>query len=219
MVTSSAVVGSSAISSAGAQASAMAIITRWRMPPDSLCGYSSTRMCGEGMRTRSSMSMAAVRAAEADSPRWRISASPIWSPTVKLGLSEVIGSWKIMASRLPRRSCICRSGSEPSSRPSKATEPDTRAPALGSSRMMDERGHALAAAGLADDAERTPGRQREAHARYGLRDGAAIALEDDTQVLDREQRRTASLISLRDRARDQRLEPAAVDQPRGILAR
>ena len=38
MVTSSAVVGSSAMSSAGAQASAMAIITRWRMPPDSLCG-------------------------------------------------------------------------------------------------------------------------------------------------------------------------------------
>jgi hypothetical protein len=38
MVTSSAVVGSSAISSFGPQASAMAIIARWRMPPDSLCG-------------------------------------------------------------------------------------------------------------------------------------------------------------------------------------
>jgi len=34
MVTSSAVVGSSAISSAGLQDSAMAIIARWRMPPD-----------------------------------------------------------------------------------------------------------------------------------------------------------------------------------------
>ena len=34
MVTSSAVVGSSAISSFGSQASAMAIITRWRIPPD-----------------------------------------------------------------------------------------------------------------------------------------------------------------------------------------
>ncbi len=34
-VTSSAVVGSSAISRSGEQASAMAIITRWRMPPDS----------------------------------------------------------------------------------------------------------------------------------------------------------------------------------------
>ena len=37
-VTSSAVVGSSAISTAGSQASAMAIITRWRMPPDIWCG-------------------------------------------------------------------------------------------------------------------------------------------------------------------------------------
>ncbi len=38
MVTSSAVVGSSAISSLGSQASAIAIIARWRMPPDSWCG-------------------------------------------------------------------------------------------------------------------------------------------------------------------------------------
>ncbi len=38
MVTSSAVVGSSAISSLGWQASAMAIITRWRMPPESWWG-------------------------------------------------------------------------------------------------------------------------------------------------------------------------------------
>ena len=35
MLTSSAVVGSSARSSAGRQASAMAIMTRWRMPPES----------------------------------------------------------------------------------------------------------------------------------------------------------------------------------------
>jgi hypothetical protein len=38
MVTSSAVVGSSAISSRGWQATAIAIITRWFMPPDSWCG-------------------------------------------------------------------------------------------------------------------------------------------------------------------------------------
>ena len=37
-VTSSAVVGSSAISRSGWQASAIAIITRWRMPPESWCG-------------------------------------------------------------------------------------------------------------------------------------------------------------------------------------
>jgi hypothetical protein len=38
MVTSSAVVGSSAISSLGLQLIAMAIITRWRMPPENWCG-------------------------------------------------------------------------------------------------------------------------------------------------------------------------------------
>ena len=38
IVTSSAVVGSSAIRSDGLQDSAMAIITRWRMPPENWCG-------------------------------------------------------------------------------------------------------------------------------------------------------------------------------------
>ena len=37
-VTSSAVVGSSAISSFGSFASAIAIIARWRMPPENSCG-------------------------------------------------------------------------------------------------------------------------------------------------------------------------------------
>ena len=38
MVTSSAVVGSSAMTSFGLQASAIAIMTRWRMPPENWCG-------------------------------------------------------------------------------------------------------------------------------------------------------------------------------------
>ncbi len=38
IVTSSAVVGSSAIRMRGSQASAIAIIARWRMPPDISCG-------------------------------------------------------------------------------------------------------------------------------------------------------------------------------------
>ncbi len=37
-VTSSAVVGSSAMISAGSRASAMAIMMRWRMPPENWCG-------------------------------------------------------------------------------------------------------------------------------------------------------------------------------------
>jgi len=38
MVTSKAVVGSSAMRMSGSQASAMAIMTRWRMPPENWCG-------------------------------------------------------------------------------------------------------------------------------------------------------------------------------------
>ena len=52
IVTSSAVVGSSAMSSAGFVERAMAIITRWRMPPDSWWGYSFARRLASGMPTR-----------------------------------------------------------------------------------------------------------------------------------------------------------------------
>ena len=57
-VTSRAVVGSSANSSLGPQASATAIITRWRMPPDSSCGYCDRRCSGSGMPTDRSRAMA-----------------------------------------------------------------------------------------------------------------------------------------------------------------
>ena len=63
-VTSRAVVGSSANSRVGPQASAMAIITRWRMPPDSSWGYWPSRRSGSGMRTsRSSRSAVSPRCA------------------------------------------------------------------------------------------------------------------------------------------------------------
>jgi len=51
VVTSSAVVASSAMSSRGRQASAIAIMTRCRIPPESWCGYSPRRRSGSGMRT------------------------------------------------------------------------------------------------------------------------------------------------------------------------
>ncbi len=138
MVTSSAVVGSSAISNWGSHASAMAIITRWRMPPDSLCGYSSMRRSGEGMRTRRSISIACARAASALTSRCARMPSISWSPMVKAGLSEVIGSWKIIAMRLPRRARISSGVSVARSLPSKRTVPALMRPwPLGSRPMMD----------------------------------------------------------------------------------
>ena len=54
MVTSSAVVGSSAMISEGPHISAMAIITRWRSPPESWCGYCPSRLAAAVMPTLSS---------------------------------------------------------------------------------------------------------------------------------------------------------------------
>ena len=69
-VTSSAVVGSSAISSLGLQAKAMAMVTRWRIPPDSWWGYSLSRLRGSGMPTCTMSSMARSMASFLDAWRW-----------------------------------------------------------------------------------------------------------------------------------------------------
>ena len=66
IVTSSAVVGSSAISRSGLHASAIAIITRCRMPPESWCGYASTRSSGDGMPTSLNIAIAISRASARD---------------------------------------------------------------------------------------------------------------------------------------------------------
>ena len=89
----------------------MAIITRWRIPPDISCGYWSIRLLASGIRTRSSISSVRVRAWARFMPRCRRSASPIWLPTVYTGFRLVSGSWKIIEMRSPRMSRICGSGS------------------------------------------------------------------------------------------------------------
>ena len=62
IVTSSAVVGSSAIRMAGLHDSAIAIIARCRIPPENWCGKSSTRDSGFGIPTCFSSSTARRRA-------------------------------------------------------------------------------------------------------------------------------------------------------------
>ena len=102
IVTSSAVVGSSAMSSAGSHINAMAIIARWRKPPDNSKGYMVAARTGSGNPTRPSISSVRSRSSARDTCLWIRSTSPIWLPIVWSGDSEVIGSWKIMAMRLPR---------------------------------------------------------------------------------------------------------------------
>ena len=69
-VTSSAVVGSSAMSRRGSLMTAIAITTRWRMPPENSCGYWSARRAGCGMPTSSSTSTARERATRRDTSWW-----------------------------------------------------------------------------------------------------------------------------------------------------
>ena len=82
MVTSSAVVGSSAMITSGSLAIAMAIIARCRMPPENSCGNARARHRGLGMPTRSSSSTARFVAAALETSWWTCIASAIWSPIV-----------------------------------------------------------------------------------------------------------------------------------------
>ena len=139
IVTSSAVVGSSAINSAGRHASAIAIIARWRMPPESWCGYSERPPLGFGNPDQ-------AQHLDGLGPglllrligRCRRTASVIWSPIRITGLSEVIGSWKIIEMRLPRIARICASSRPSRSVPSSITEPPTILPGGSGTRRMIE---------------------------------------------------------------------------------
>ncbi len=116
----------------------MAIIARWRIPPDSWCGYSSARRSGTGILTRRSISTAWVHACFRVIGRCRRTASVIWSPIRITGLSEVIGSWKIIEMRFPRIWRISVSSRPRRSVPSSTMEPPTILPGgLGTRRMTE----------------------------------------------------------------------------------
>ena len=191
MVTSSAVVGSSAISSLGLQARPMAIITRWRMPPDSWCGYWLRRLSGSVMPTSVSSSIARARAAASSMPRWMVSGSVICSPIFSTGLSEVIGSWKIMAMSRPR---MRRISSSDEVQQLAAVEAD-RSLGAGRARRQQphdgERRYRLAGARLADDGHHLAGVDRIAQ----VLDRAHRAVgghELHVEVLDLDQGRVRS---------------------------
>jgi hypothetical protein len=78
MVTSRAVVGSSAINSGGSIINAMAMLARWRIPPLNWCGNWRTRSSGSGMPTRRMMSTATRRFSAALRSDRRYWMSAIW---------------------------------------------------------------------------------------------------------------------------------------------
>ena len=93
----------------GLQASAMAIMMRWRMPPESSCGNISQTPSALAMPTICTASMVRWRISSGvlPSPSCRAMTSSTWSPMRKTGLSDVMGSWKIIEIMLPRRCCMC----------------------------------------------------------------------------------------------------------------
>src|SRR4029453_3882144 len=124
IVTSSAVVGSSAIRSFGLQASAL---PRTPRPPPAPPPRARVP------RTRSSSSAARAPASFLLMSKCVSSGSLIWRPIVSTGFRLVIGSWKIIAICLPLSPRISRSFSLSRSRPSKRAVPERTRPARGSS--------------------------------------------------------------------------------------
>ena len=85
-VTSRPVVGSSATSTSGPAAMAQAIITRWRMPPDSWLGCCFSTISGRRMRTTSRSSLARAGMLPAFASGLCAIASASCAPTVITGL-------------------------------------------------------------------------------------------------------------------------------------
>ena len=84
----------------------MAIMARCRMPPENSWGYCLARSSGLGMFTIFRYLMASSLASLEESFLWCLMASTICLPTCLVGFKQVIGSWKIIETSLPRRRCI-----------------------------------------------------------------------------------------------------------------
>ena len=185
-VTSSAVVGSSAISSLGSLASAIAIIARWRMPPENSCGYWSTRLRGSGIPTSSSSSIARSRATPLD--------------TLAVSVDRLGDLAADLVERMQRRQRILEDhrdvvAADPAEllagerQQVGALEQDLARHAAGAAVGQPhrrQRGDGLARAGLADDPQRRGGGNRVGDSVDGM-DDAVVGVELDPQVLDVEQ--------------------------------
>ncbi len=174
-VTSSAVVGSSAISSCGPHISAMAIITRCRSPPESWCG-------NWPMRSRRGDADAAQQRGRAVHGR-ALAAGAV--PAPGLGQLRADGVGRVEAGhRLledHRHPVAAQPGQGAAGRHRRAVEPQgARGPRAARQQAHDgQRGERLAGAGLADQAVRLPRlhRQRDAAHRLGAREGDAQAVD------------------------------------------
>src|SRR6266849_6540373 len=132
-MTSKAVTGSSAITSFGLQARAIAIITRWRMPPENSWGKSRRR--SRLIPTSSRSSPTRFIASSSSTFSWRMIGSAICRPMLRTGLSEFIAPWKMIEMSFHRIRWIDSSDSLTRFRPLNRISPLTILPLYGSRRM------------------------------------------------------------------------------------
>ena len=130
MVTSNAVVGSSAMRIFGLHTSAMAIMTLWRWPPESWKGYSFIMRSTLGTPVSFSISTALSQASCLLMLLCIRIHSVIWSPIFMTGFRLVIGSWKIMEIFSPRIFLRSSSSSFVKSRPSNRISPSATFPVV-----------------------------------------------------------------------------------------
>ena len=164
----------------------MAIITRWRMPPDSWCGYSSSFVARRGdADARQQLDGPLPGLSPPETTPWRSKVSPICPPIVSTGFSAVIGSWKIMLMRRAAEALHAASRQlRAEARPSKSMRSAVTC-RDGRQQAHDRlRRDALAAAGFADDAEHLSITQFECDS---VNDGQSA--ERDRQAGDFKQRR------------------------------
>ena len=93
--TSSAETGSSQTIRLGSSTSARAMAMRWHWPPENSCGLLFQTRSGSSPTASITARTRRVRSAASDTPD-TISGSAMISATLRRGLSEAIGSWKII---------------------------------------------------------------------------------------------------------------------------
>ena len=187
MVTSSAVVGSSAMSRRGLHAMAIAIMTRWFMPPESWCGIVGQPARGRGdadllqqlhraraRRLAVEREMQAQRLLELEAD----GEARIEAGGRLLEDHRDVAAEHLAPGAVGQREQVLPAEREPL-RPHASRERDEA--------HQRQHGHALARAGLADDAEHLALAKRQAHA-VDRAQGAALRREVDVEVLDLEQR-------------------------------
>ena len=102
----------------------MAIVTRWRIPPDNWCGYSRMRRAGAGMPTWRRRSSARARATFFEAVPCTTIGSMIWSPIRRTGFSALRGFCDTMPTRVPRVRRIATSSARNMSTPATSTVPE-----------------------------------------------------------------------------------------------